>query len=40
MIASDTSIEAALEPVELFQGVGKGGRYVGSRLGVQPLWLD
>jgi hypothetical protein len=38
--ASDTSIEPALEPVQLFQGIGKGGRDVGRRLTVQPLCLD
>ena len=38
--ASDTSIEAALEPVKLFEGIGKGGCDVGSRFAVQPLCLD
>jgi hypothetical protein len=38
--ASDTSIQAALEPVKLFEGIGKGGRDVGGRLAVQPISLD
>ena len=40
LLASNTSIEAALEPVKLFEGIGKGGRDVGSRFAVQPLCLD
>jgi hypothetical protein len=38
--ASDPAIDAALEPVKLFEGTGKGGREVGSRFVVQPLGLD
>ena len=40
LVASDTSIKAALEPVKLFEGIRKGGRDVGSRLAVQTLSLD
>ena len=40
LVASDTSIEAALEPVKLFEGICKGGCDVGSRFAVQPLCLD
>ena len=40
LIASDPSIEAALEPVKLFEGISKGGSDVGSRFAVQPLCLD
>jgi hypothetical protein len=39
-VTSDTSIEAALEPVKLFNGIGKGSGYVGSRFDVQTLSLD
>jgi hypothetical protein len=38
LIASDTSIEAALEPVKLFQCIREDGE-VGSRFAVQPLCL-
>jgi hypothetical protein len=40
LVASNASFEAALEPVKLFQGIGKGDRHVGNRLTVQPLCLD
>jgi hypothetical protein len=40
LLASDTSIEAALEPVQLFEGICEGGCDIGSRFGVQPLGLD
>ena len=40
LVASDTSIKAALEPVKLFQGSCERGRDIGSRLAVQPLCLD
>jgi hypothetical protein len=40
LIASDTSIEAALEPVKLFECIGKRGCHIGSRFAVQPLCLD
>jgi hypothetical protein len=40
LIASDTSIEAALEPVKLFQRICEGGRDVGSRFAVQTIGLD
>jgi hypothetical protein len=39
-VASDTSIEATLEPVKLFQGICKGGCDVGGRFAVQAFWLD
>jgi hypothetical protein len=39
-ITSDTSIEAALEPLKLCDGIGEGGPDVGSRCAVQPLRLD
>jgi hypothetical protein len=38
--ASDTSIQAPLEPVKLFESMCKGGCDIGSRFLVQPLWLD
>ena len=40
LVASDSSIEDALEPVKLLDGIGKGGCDVGSRLAVQALSLD
>jgi hypothetical protein len=40
LVASDASIEAALEPVKLLEGVGKGGGDVSSRSTVQPPCLD
>ena len=40
LIASYTSIKAALQPAKLIQGIGKGGRDVGRRFAVQPLGLD
>jgi hypothetical protein len=40
MVASDASIEAALEPVKLVEGIGKGGSDVGGRFAVQTLSLD
>jgi hypothetical protein len=40
LVASNASFEAALEPVKLFHGIGKGGRHVGNRLTVQPLCQD
>jgi hypothetical protein len=40
LLASDTSIEAALEPVQLFEGICEGGCDIGSRFAVQPLGLD
>jgi hypothetical protein len=39
-IASDTSIEAALETVKLFEGIRKRGRDIGGRFAVQSLGLD
>ena len=38
-IASNVSIEAALERVKLFECIGKGGCDVGSRFAVQPVGL-
>ena len=40
LVASDTSIEDALEPVKLFEGIGERDCDVGSRLTVQPFCLD
>jgi hypothetical protein len=40
LVASDKSIEAALEPVKVFECSGKGGCDVGSRFAVQALCLD
>ena len=40
LVASDTSIEDALEPVKLFEGIGERCCDVGSRLAVQTLNLD
>ena len=40
LVASDTLIEDALEPVKLFEGIRKGGCDVGSRFAVQTLNLD
>jgi hypothetical protein len=34
------SIKAALEPVKLFECIGKDVREVGSRFAVQHLYLD
>jgi hypothetical protein len=39
-VTSDTPIEAALEPVKLFEGICKGGCNIGSRFAVQTLCLD
>ena len=42
LVASDTSIEDALEPVKLFECIGERGCDVGSRFAVQTLnliWL-
>ena len=40
LIASYTSTKAALEPVKLFEGIGKGGCDGGIRFAVQPLGLN
>jgi hypothetical protein len=40
LIASDTSIKAALEPLKLLEGIGKGGCDIGSRFAIQTLCLD
>jgi len=40
MVTSDTSIEAALEPVKLFEGICEGGCNIGSRVARQTLCLD
>jgi hypothetical protein len=40
LVASDTSIQTALEPVKLFECVGKGGCDIGSRFAVQTLCMD
>ena len=39
-IASDASMETALEPVKLFECIGKGNCDVGSRFAVQCFGLD
>jgi hypothetical protein len=39
-VASNASIEAALQPLKLFERIGKAGCDVGSRFAVQPLYLD
>jgi hypothetical protein len=40
LVASDPSIEAALQSAKLYQGILKGCRDVGSRFAIQPLCLD
>jgi hypothetical protein len=40
LVASDTSIEAALEPVKLFKGLGKGDCNLSGRFAIQTLCLD
>ncbi len=40
LLASDTSIEPALEPVQLFECIGEGGCDFGGRFAVQTLCLD
>jgi hypothetical protein len=40
LLASDASIEPALEPVKFFECIGKGIHEVGSRFAVQPLCPD
>jgi hypothetical protein len=40
MVASYTSIEAALEPVKLFECIGKGEGDLSSRVVIQPLCLN
>lgn len=40
LLSSNTPLEAALEPVELFDGIGQGGGDVSGRFGVQPLGPD
>lgn len=39
-VTSDASIEAALEPVKLFEGICKGGSDIGSRFAIQTICLD
>ena len=39
-ITSDTSIEAALGPVKLYEGICEGGCDIGSRFAIQALSLD
>jgi hypothetical protein len=39
-VASDTSIEAALEPLKLSECIGEGGGDGGGRCAVQPICLD
>jgi hypothetical protein len=40
LIASDTPIEAALQPVKLFERTSSGGDQLGSRFTIQPVSLD
>jgi hypothetical protein len=40
LLASDTSVEALLQPAKLYQGIRRRGCDVGSRFAVQPLGLD
>jgi hypothetical protein len=40
LVASDTPIEASLEPVKLLERIRNGGRDIGGRLPVQSLCLD
>jgi hypothetical protein len=40
LIASDASIEAALEPLKLIEGIGQAGSDVNSRFAVQTLCPD
>jgi len=39
-IAPNASIEAALEPVKLFERLAEGCRDVGSRFTIEPICLD
>jgi hypothetical protein len=39
-ISFNTPIEASLEPLKFFECICEGGRYLGGRFAVQPLWLD
>jgi hypothetical protein len=36
----DTSIETALEPVKLYEGICEGGCDIGNRFAIQGLGLD
>jgi hypothetical protein len=40
LVASDASIEAALEPVKLFESICEGCCDVGGRFAIQALCLD
>jgi hypothetical protein len=40
LVPSNSAIQAALEPVKLYEGIGEGGREVGGRFVVQPIGLD
>jgi hypothetical protein len=40
LVASDPSIEAAFEPLQLFECLGEKGSDVGSGFAVQSLYLD
>jgi hypothetical protein len=40
LISWDTSVEAALKSVKLFEGICKGGCQIGSRFAVQRFGLD
>jgi hypothetical protein len=40
LLASNTSIKTALEPVKLVESIGKGCRDLGSCVAVQPVRLD
>jgi hypothetical protein len=40
LVASNSSIKAALQPVKLFESIRQAGSDVGSRFAVQTLCLD
>jgi hypothetical protein len=40
LVASDSSIEAPLQPLKFFEGVCERGRDLDSSFAVQPLCLD
>ena len=40
VVASYASIKAALQPVKLVEGIGKGSRDVGGRFAVEPFCLN
>jgi hypothetical protein len=40
LFPSNSSVEVPLQPVKLFECIGKGGRDIGSRFAVQAVCLD